>query len=157
MKTTPIYLGALVLIVHQNICFLDQMTFFLHVFLQILSYNIWDRPLTIIHDGQRERTCRIPYWIREHIPDIDIITLQEAFNGGCWPTANFYTLFAELGFPYHTDKLTKSLRLTNGGTIIFSRWPIEAKDNTIYSARRLMSADYFAAKGVNYIKIKQNR
>ena len=120
-----------------------------------MSYNIWDRPLTIIHDGQRERTCHIPYWIREHIPDIDVITFQEAFNGGCWPGARFYTLFAELGLPYHSDKLKKSPRLMNGGTIIFSRWPIEIQDSTVFSARRLMSGDYFAAKGANYIKINK--
>ena len=122
---------------------------------QIISYNIWDRPLTIINDGQRERTCRIPYWILEHIPDIDVVTFQEAFNGGCWPSANFYTIFAELGFPYHTDKLTKTPRLMNWVTIVFSRWPIEAEDSTVFSARRLLSGDYFAAKGVNYVKINK--
>ena len=81
--------------------------------------------------------------------------LPRSFQRRIWPSANFYTIFAELGFPYHTDKLTKSPRLMNGGTIVFSRWSIEAEDSTVFSARRLLSGDYFAAKGVNYVKINK--
>ena len=41
-----------------------------------MTWNIYERPLFLGREGQRERTCRIPRWIFENLPDVDVIGFQ---------------------------------------------------------------------------------
>ena len=47
----------------------------------VVSYNTYDTYFLISHDGQRERTCRIPAAISKDLGDADAIVFQGAFNG----------------------------------------------------------------------------
>ena len=41
-----------------------------------MTWNVYERPLFLGREGQRERTCRIPRWIFENVPDVDVIGFQ---------------------------------------------------------------------------------
>ncbi|XP_014678889.1 PREDICTED: sphingomyelinase C 2-like [Priapulus caudatus] len=71
--------------------------------LNVLTYNIQERFWFISHDGQRERSCRIPAVLRRAFPDVDVIGFQEVFMGGCFPfRLSLRDLLAQHGFPYTT-------------------------------------------------------
>lgn len=44
--------------------------------LNVLSYNIFERNWFMSHDGQRERTCRVPATLRSMLPYVDAIGFQ---------------------------------------------------------------------------------
>ena len=41
-----------------------------------MTFNVLDIPLWYRRMGQRERTCRIPRWIFDNVPDVDVIGFQ---------------------------------------------------------------------------------
>ncbi len=45
-----------------------------------MSFNIYERPLFLGREGQRERTCRIPAWLFRTLPDVDVIGFQVRVN-----------------------------------------------------------------------------
>ncbi|XP_002739137.1 sphingomyelinase C-like [Saccoglossus kowalevskii] len=124
--------------------------------LKVLSYNVRELDFMYVHDGQRERTCRIPRRIVEQLGDVDVIVLQEVFMGGCFPgVVSLRDLFRHHGFPHMTNKVgdRDTGFLEDGGVYIVSRWPITEQHETIFEATHYMEADAFAAKGVIYAKI----
>ncbi|CAH1800692.1 unnamed protein product, partial [Owenia fusiformis] len=125
--------------------------------IQVFSYNIFERDFGITHDGQRERTCRIPQNLVRVLPDTDAVIWQEAFMGGCWQDeANLRHLMTQHGFPYHTSTIDDpNDTFENGGVFISSRWPITAQAQIIFQNRLDFTADDFAAKGVGYAKIEK--
>jgi len=122
----------------------------------VLSYNIFDRPFIVSHDGQLERTCRVPGEIFKQIGanhHIDIMVIQEAFTNGCNPGSELRTLFAYYGFPYSTATVDKSTSLSNGGIFIVSKWPIEFSEQQVFKS--CTGSDCLAAKGVVYARINK--
>ncbi|CAD5115848.1 DgyrCDS4789 [Dimorphilus gyrociliatus] len=121
-----------------------------------ISYNIFERSFQITWDGQRERSCRIPLWALTETPDLDVISFQEVFMGGCFAESlNIRQILTYYGFPYFTDLLDIDDRPSNGGIFIASKWPIVEQDMHIYNASDENTWDWFAAKGVSYAKIKK--
>ena len=125
--------------------------------LNVLSYNIFGRPFVVSHDGQVERSCRIPGEIFSQIAnssDIDVIVIQEAFTPGCRTGADLRTLLAFYGWPYSTRTVgTEAGKLANGGVFVASKWPIDASAEEVYS--ECSGPDCLAAKGVVYARIRK--
>jgi len=130
--------------------------------LNVLTYNIFERNHFISRDGQMERTCRIPRWIATAHPEIDVISFQEAFMGGCahqQSTGDIRALLTQYGFSYQSDQLNRHIHGLNntvksqaGGVFVASKWPIAQQEQYIYMTNTL-SWDHLAAKGVIYAKI----
>ena len=125
--------------------------------LNVLSYNIFGRPFIVAHDGQVERSCRIPGEIFSQIANssnVDVIVIQEAFTPGCRTGADLRTLLSFYGWPYSTHTVgTEAPKLANGGVFIASKWPIDASAEEVYS--ECTGPDCFAAKGVVYARIRK--
>ena len=123
--------------------------------LSVLSYNVFGRPFIVSHDGQVERSCRIPGEIYSQIANsspIDVIVVQEAFTQGCRDGADLRTLLSHFGWPYSTRTVGEEAgRLANGGVFIASRWPIVASAEEVYTECK--GADCLAAKGVVYARV----
>ena len=49
--------------------------------LTVISYNLFDGMFKLSHDGQRERTCRIPAIVNKEFGDADVVVFQEHYNG----------------------------------------------------------------------------
>ncbi len=123
----------------------------------VLTYNIFNRPYIVSHDGQIERTCRIPAQISEQIAshnNIDAIVIEEAFTNGCHPGTELRTLLAHDGWPYSTETLNSSLSLSNGGVFIASKWPITFTAQDVFN--HCTGSDCLAAKGVVYARINKS-
>ncbi len=43
---------------------------------QVMTYNVYGKPLFGGQCGQRERLCRIPRWIDDNVPDVEVIGFQ---------------------------------------------------------------------------------
>jgi len=124
--------------------------------LTVLSYNIFARPFIITHDGQIERTCRIPKRLADVLAtktQIDVIAIQESFINGCWDELDLRRLLAYYGWGYSTKTLSGGGRVSNGGVFIASKWPIVGNDQMIFKACHRDFEDCLAAKGVDYVKI----
>jgi len=126
--------------------------------LKVLSYNIFERDFFISHDGQRERTCRIPYWIAKNLPDVDVICFQEVFMGGCWHNqVTLRDLLAYYGFNHFTDTVNNARHIQPGGVFLASKWPIIETTQYIFSNSSLRTFDFLSAKGVSYAKILKKK
>ncbi|CAH1785891.1 unnamed protein product [Owenia fusiformis] len=126
--------------------------------LNVMSYNIFERRFAISHDGQVERTCRIPKMIAEKFNTVDVVVFQEVFMGGCWPDINMRELLNFYGFPYTTETIDGSgdfLQVENGGVFIASRWPIVESKAHVYAAFDSFTADRLSKKGVMYAQIRK--
>ncbi len=123
--------------------------------LNVLSYNIFGRPFVVSHDGQVERSCRIPGEIFSQIANssaIDVIVIQEAFTAGCRTGADLRTLLSHYGWPYSTRTVGAAAgSLSNGGVFIASKWPIVTSAEEVYSD--CTGPDCLAAKGIIYGRI----
>uniref|UniRef100_A0A1I8FXG8 sphingomyelin phosphodiesterase n=1 Tax=Macrostomum lignano TaxID=282301 RepID=A0A1I8FXG8_9PLAT len=127
--------------------------------LTIVSYNVFARPYLVSHDGQRERTCRIPRALLAEVPGADAIVFQEAFQPGCLAdssdTFSLRGLLRSYGFNYSTRTVGVrrwGLRI-NGGVFVASRWPILQQAQAVYLNAHPGSADSLANKGVVHAKI----
>ncbi len=123
--------------------------------LTVLSYNIFGRPFIVSHDGQVERSCRIPGEIFSQIANssaIDVIVIQEAFTAGCRNGADLRTLLSYYGWPYSTPTVgAEAARPSNGGIFIASKWPIVTSAEEVYS--ECTGPDCLAAKGIVYARV----
>ncbi|CAH1778035.1 unnamed protein product [Owenia fusiformis] len=126
--------------------------------LNVMSYNIFERRFAISHDGQVERTCRIPKMIADKFNTIDVVVFQEAFMGGCWPDISMRDLLIFYGFIYITETIEGSgdlQQIENGGVFIASRWPIVESRFHVFEAYTHFTGDALSKKGVVYTKIKK--
>ncbi|XP_014664639.1 PREDICTED: sphingomyelinase C-like [Priapulus caudatus] len=139
--------------------------------LAALSYNAFERNWFMSHDGQRERSCRVPATLRRMLPDLDVIGFQEVFMGGCFRgKLTLRHLLAQHGFPYTTrtvgaiipqavtdddNDMRVGFKVLNGGMFVASRWPIVQEDSIIYENADPLSWDGFSKKGVSYAKINK--
>lgn len=132
---------------------------------RVLTFNIFQRPFVVSHDGQYVRTCHIPRAIASTLPDLDVVVFQEAFLGGCISKMSVRDTMAYYGFAYSTptvgaltherDYESATLTLTNGGVFLVSRWEIVEHKSFVYTNFTYMTADHIARKGVMYAKIRK--
>ena len=117
----------------------------------VLAYNIYMRPELAFQNGQFSRAGLLP----EYLKGYDAIVLCEVFD---WSARK--RLFNGLAkeYPYRTKMVGQSrlMLIQNGGVVIFSRHPIEAEDQCIFSS--FAGFDSLAEKGAIYARInKQGR
>ena len=140
--------------------------------LRTVNYNIFGRWFNATgYEGQNERLAAIPAAIAAHPKmgkDVDVITIEEAWCPTDSSISNsimcgnnvsrkvLVTAMEEQGWKYSTavvnepgESVTK--QQTNGGAMIFSRWPIDATSSYVYNSGS--GDDAHAAKGVIYIRI----
>ncbi|XP_070582154.1 sphingomyelinase C-like [Ptychodera flava] len=130
--------------------------------LKVVAYNVLELRYLYWMEGQRERTCRIPYRIFEKFGDLDAILFQEVFMEGCFPEVTLHDLLYMHGFKYNTTTVGKTareneiLRLEHGGIFIASRWPIVKQDEYVFVSVDRSDTDVFASKGISYAAIKKS-
>lgn len=131
--------------------------------LNVLSYNIFMRPILL--DGQGKRTRMIPPQIKHY----DVVVFQEVFDEALRPV--LIQEMKKAGYPHVSKPLGKDefigalpvpiggipvgapATIDDGGVIIFSRYPIVAQDQTNYS--RCAGTDCLGKKGALWVKIKK--
>ena len=142
------------------------------VTLRTVNYNIFGRWFRLAgYEGQDERLAAIPEAIAAHPKmgtDVDVITIEEAWcpdsqivTGSlvCEGNTSANSLIsgmAKYGWKYHTNIIDRpgtgpTKKQTGGGSIIFSKWPIEATFAYVYKSGA--GQDKSAAKGAIYIRI----
>ena len=121
----------------------------------IMSYNIKLMPL--VSTNFYERGFLFPSHIS---PYQDVVVYQEVFSDSA--RSNYLTPAMEAeGFMYRTTILNDTAMsnitsATNGGVIIYSRWPIEFEDEIKYAnCSDNSSWDCLSSKGVKYAKVNK--
>jgi len=131
--------------------------------LRVLLYNIWSRPMgAFLFDGQIERLKRIPRSISGMFKNYkpDIVVFNEDFEQ--LADKHLRSNMKKEGF-LHTTKVLGSkaigkiikgkMKISNGGVVVFSKWPIVHTEEKIYKI--CGGPDCIAAKGVLYVKINK--
>lgn len=119
--------------------------------LNVLSYNIKFLPPPVGSLDADDRADVIPRYIDA---SEDVVIFQEAFEGG--PRNDHLTpAMQAAGFPFRTSILNGGQAITNGGVVIYSKWPIEADVDYDYRNCDNNSGDCLAAKGIKYAKINK--
>lgn len=130
--------------------------------LNILSYNVFLRPRWLFKDAQIGRSMNIGKEIKsfelKNKECIDIIILQEVFD-----KKSREILIKELnniGFIHESRLLgdticERKLKLTNGGVMILSKYPIVKERQIIFKDG--ISDDKIAAKGCVYVNILNDK
>lgn len=120
--------------------------------MNILSYNFYARPRFIFWDNQVERAKQFAYTIKLYETmnycKIDVLFLQEIFDNKV--NKILKKELKDIGFIYKTHR-DKKLFKTNGGGLIYSRYPILEQGNMMYKKAQIFNVA--AAKGMNYAKI----
>jgi len=145
--------------------------------LRVLQYNVWMRSWPIfILEGQEERAKTIPGMITRTFKDYapDIVCFNEVFEKKA--KAAIIQAMKYEGYGYNTEVLNsgpemrggvsalwqafrryaagvKSVKMTSGGVMIFSRWPIEKTAEMMFENHS--GEDSAAQKGVLYVKINK--
>ena len=116
--------------------------------ISIFAYNIYCLSPPIAFTDQTERATEIP----NHVHDYDVLIISEAFDNDA--RNNYLTpgLFAE--YPYNTGVVDDPGAAEDGGVIIYSRWPIEFAQDSVF--QDCDGSDCLAAKGVMYARINKN-
>jgi endonuclease/exonuclease/phosphatase family metal-dependent hydrolase len=130
--------------------------------LRVISYNIMLLSNTAFFAmRQEDRAIWIVQQIMLEDPAADVIAIQEAFDEG-----NLALLFLNSGFDRLVKEMEKAgyiyrtqrpfgVQFENGGVVIFSRWPVEVRDNNVFDPGRCTGADCLSAKGINYAKVNK--
>lgn len=95
-------------------------------------------------------------------PQVDVITFQEVFMGGCFSDLRMRDLLTQAGFPYHTGTVgeplqwpPKDLYIINGGIMIASRYPITREKQMVFEYIDSFSPDRVMAKGIMYARVEK--
>ncbi len=117
----------------------------------ILSWNIQMLPGWVKSNGKMKRAQAISNKLNQ--ASFDIVVFQELFHRR---SRNLIARNLAAQYPYHTDILNrKSIALkTNGGVMIFSRFPITQVKEIRYKARK--GYDRMARKGAMLAEIDVN-
>lgn len=115
---------------------------------QMISFGLSGMPQA------SERGALLPAQIS---PYQDVVSFSEAFDDG--PREDdLIPAMTAAGFPYRTTILNAPGVIpipTNGGVIIFSRWPIEAEDEIDFAECGQAAQDCLANKGVKYASVNK--
>ncbi|HAP69732.1 MAG TPA: hypothetical protein DCR04_08410 [Flavobacteriales bacterium] len=116
--------------------------------IQMISFGLSGMP------QPNERASLLPAQISEYQ---DVVSFSEAFDDGPRQD-NLVPAMQAAGFPYRTEILNPAGIIpvpTNGGVIIFSRWPIETEQDIDYAECGQAAQDCLANKGVKYARINK--
>ncbi len=130
--------------------------------IKVISYNIMLLGNTNFPGMRQVDRAK---WIVQQIliedPNYDVITIQEAFDegniGAFFLNSGFDALvdaMKDAGYIYRTQR-PFAAQPENGGLVIFSRWPIEVRDNNVFDLFKCRDFDCLSAKGINYAKINK--
>ena len=123
--------------------------------LNAMFYNI--QMITFGLSGMPQASERASLFPAQISPYQDVVAFMEAFDDG--PRKNDLVPAMEAaGFPYKTSILNAPGLIpipTNGGVIIFSKWPIEAEDEIDFELCGQAAQDCLANKGVKYARINK--
>ena len=101
-----------------------------------------------------ERGALLPAQISQYQ---DVVAFSEAFDDG--PREDdLIPAMAAAGFPYRTEILNPPGLIpipTNGGVIIFSKWPIETEEDIDFAECGQAAQDCLANKGVKYARVNK--
>lgn len=123
--------------------------------LNIMAYNIQMLPLGI--SGMGQANDRSDYLPSNLSPWQDVVIYAEVFDNGP-RNDHLIPAMQAAGFSYKTGILNdqgNNLVPSNGGIMIFSRWPIEAEDEIEYSACGPNASDCLARKGMKYALVNK--
>ena len=116
--------------------------------IQMITFGVSGMPLA------SERAALLPAQISEYQ---DVVVFSEVFDDG--PREDdLIPAMEAAGFPYRTTILNAPGIIpipTNGGVIIFSRWPIEAEDEIDFAECGQAASDCLANKGIKYARINK--
>lgn len=116
--------------------------------IQMISFGLSGMPQA------SERAALFPAQISQYQ---DVVVYCEAFDDD--PRENhLIPAMTAAGFPYRTEILNPAGIIpvpTNGGVIIFSRWPIEAEQDIDYAECGQAAQDCLANKGVKYARVNK--
>jgi hypothetical protein len=116
--------------------------------IQMISFGLSGMP------QPNERGALLPAQISEYQ---DVVCFSEAFDDS--PREDhLIPAMAAVGFLYRTEILNPAGIIpipTNGGIIIFSRWPIETEEDIDYAECGQAAQDCLANKGVKYARINK--
>lgn len=118
--------------------------------LNVLSYNIYMRPLSLFKNGQMIRAKKIP----DKIPGYDVIVFQEAFDDD---VRSELLNRLKKGYPHQSRVLGSDRGIEqDGGVIIVSKWPImNGRGKQRLFGDVCSGDDCLADKGVLYVKINK--
>ena len=123
--------------------------------LNAMFYNI--QMITFGLSGMPQASERGALFPAQISPYQDVVAFMEAFDDG--PREDDLAPAMEAaGFPYRTSILNAPGLIpfpTNGGVIIFSRWPIEADAEIDFELCGEAASDCFANKGVKYALVNK--
>ena len=94
---------------------------------RILTYNLYIRPPPVNTHGSDHKDARLNYFIKEHLPNWDVICFQEVFAA---QSDRKYTLIEaayKVGLRYHATSSTSGYYNnmgSDGGYLTLSRHPI---------------------------------
>jgi len=123
--------------------------------LNIVAYNIQMLPGGV--SGLPQLNDRADHLPANYSPWQDVVINEEAFDLIARPE-HLNPAMEAAGFPYRTTVLNDPPGgglPTNGGVIIYSRWPIEATAEIQYSLCGPSSSDCLSQKGVKYARINK--
>ncbi|XP_033103318.1 sphingomyelinase C-like [Anneissia japonica] len=129
--------------------------------INVISYNVWELRYLYYQSGQRERTCRIVRELVSQHPEVDVISFNEVFMGGCFSNESLTIrdILMQYGYVYYTETVgtpTTILKPENGGVFIASRWPIIRKAQHVFEKAAFSTTDFLSGKGVMYVEIDKN-
>lgn len=123
--------------------------------LNVMYYNI--QMINFGLSGMPQASDRGALLPAQLSPYQDVVAFMEAFDDG--PREDdLIPAMEAAGFPYRTSILNAPGIIpipTNGGVIIFSRWPIETEDEIDFSLCGQASQDCLANKGVKYARVNK--
>jgi endonuclease/exonuclease/phosphatase family metal-dependent hydrolase len=123
--------------------------------MNVMYYNI--QMITFGISGMAQASERAALLPAQISPYQDVVCFVEAFDDG--PREDFLIpAMQAAGFPYRTGILNAPGLIpipTNGGVIIFSRWPIETVEEIDFAECGQAAQDCLANKGVKYAKVNK--
>lgn len=120
--------------------------------LNVMAYNIQMLPFGV--SGMPQADDRGDFFPAELSPYQDAVVFCELFDQ-IPREGNLEPAMAAAGFPYKTSILNDGIFPSNGGVMIFSRWPIEESDELDFALCGQAAQDCLANKGIKYASINK--
>lgn len=119
--------------------------------LRILAYNTYLKPGILGTDlgGTTESRARA---MLAHMMEYDVLVISELFDGDA---QRIFEEGLRERYPHHSEEVDEDDADQDSGVTIFSRWPIVAQDQVVYSESS--GSDWFANKGAAYVAIEKDR
>lgn len=133
--------------------------------LSVMAYNIMQLPDVAGDWDDAARLSRTPAAIRDLNETPDVLIVAEAFTDEAYNTlgqlSDLYPFRTPVigqvcsggGWDSTSGNCSTSPAVVRGGVFLMSKWPIEVQRQHIFNNSQMWTADYYANKGVVYIRI----